>query len=242
MTNDIKKKLAILVPVGHHIEKECDEALRTLEMDGVKIYRRYGFSAIDQARCVMAQIAINDGYEHLFWIDSDISFFPYDVYKVVDKNVDNKYPFITGAYSVKGWPKLTTTFKETSDFIKFGETHGSLVGVKWAATGFMYTHKSVYEKIVLQYNLKQVYIWGVQYLVYPWFFPMIMGDQYVGEDFAFCERANNSGIEIYCDTTIRLSHIGKYGYSFGFLTRHAPENEPKNILYNQYELNKTTIL
>jgi GT2 family glycosyltransferase len=37
---------------------------------------------------------------------------------------------------------------------------------------------------------------------------------YLGEDFAFCERARRSGYRIFADTTIRLRHIGNYGYSW----------------------------
>ena len=48
LSADIKAKTIILVPVGSHIEPACDEALRQLEKDGIKVYRKYGFSAIDQ--------------------------------------------------------------------------------------------------------------------------------------------------------------------------------------------------
>ena len=235
--SEIIQNTAILVPVASYIEPSCEYSLRQLEHDGVKVYRQYGFSAIDQGRCVMAQIAINDGYKHLFWIDSDISFYWRDVYKVINRNRNNEYPFITGAYSVKGWPILTTKFFDEDEKIPFGEDNGGLQHVKWAATGFMYTHRTVYENIKLQYNLKKYKIWGGQYIVYPWFFPMLLDDQYVGEDFSFCERANHSGIKIFCDTTVELAHIGKYSYSYNYLLRKAPEERIKNIDYYPHEEN-----
>lgn len=218
-------KLIILVPVASHIEPACDDALRRLEKDGVTVYRKYGFSAIDQGRCVMAQQAIDNGFEHLFWIDSDMSFYAPDVYKILNYNL----PFVTGAYSVKGWPALTTKFDESFDEVIFGE-NGSLYQALYAATGFMYTHISVYEKIANNFNLKPVSIWGGQYKVHPWFLPMIVDDQYVGEDFAFCKRARDSGIDIYCDTTIRLAHIGRYEYSFDFLSKQV-NPEPSGFIY-----------
>lgn len=227
----IRDKIAVLVPVSLYIEHACENSLRQLENDGIKVYRQHGFSAIDQGRCVMAQIAINNGYEHLFWIDSDISFYWKDVYKVINRNRNNEYPFITGAYTVKGWPILTTKFFENDLKIPFGEDNGGLQHIKWAATGFMYTHKKVYENIKVQYNLKKYKIWGGQYTVYPWFFPMLLGNQYVGEDFAFCERANHSGIKIFCDTTVELAHIGKYSYGYNYLLRNAPEERKRNIDY-----------
>jgi len=227
-----KSKTIILVPVGSHIEPACDESLRKLESDGIKVYRKYGFSAIDQGRCVMAQQAINEDYEHLFWIDSDIAFHPSDVYKIINRNKNAEYPFVTGAYTVKGWPALTTKFSEKFEQVKFGKD-GGLYEAEYAATGFMYTHVSVYEDIKNQFNMKAVNIWGGQYVVHPWFFPAIIGDNYVGEDFAFCNRAKESGVTIFCDTTVRLAHIGKYSYSFDFLTRPAKLNsEPESIIFN----------
>lgn len=225
LSSEIKQKTIILVPVGSYIEPACDAALRELEKNDIKVYRKYGFSAIDQGRCVMAQQAIDQGYEHLFWIDSDISFYAGDVYKVLNYNL----PFVTGAYSVKGWPALTTRFLDDFDEIVFGDK-GKLYEVEYAATGFMYTNISVYQKIANKYNLHPVKIWGGQYRVHPWFFPMITNDEYIGEDFSFCKRARKCNIQIFCDTTIRLSHIGKYEYSFDFLSKPV-NKEPTNFVY-----------
>jgi hypothetical protein len=111
----------------------------------------------------------------------------------------------------------------------FGED-GGLYQAQYAATGFMYTNVHVYEKIASEFNLKPVNIWGGQYKVHPWFLPMIVGEDYVGEDFAFCKRARDSGINIYCDTTVRLAHIGRYEYSFDFLSREV-KSEPSGFVY-----------
>lgn len=234
LSEDVKRKTIVLVPVGSHVEPACDEALRALEKDGVRVYRKYGFSAIDQGRCVMAQQAIDEDYEHLFWIDSDIAFSPSDLYKIINRNINTggEYPFVTGAYTIKGWPRLTTKFHSDFKEVLFGR-HGGLYEVEYAATGFMYTHLKVYEDIKLQYNMNPVKIWGGQYTVHPWFLPMIIGDEYVGEDFSFCYRAKTAGHTIYCDTTVRLAHIGKYSYSFDFLTKPGklPSDEPTSVIY-----------
>jgi hypothetical protein len=51
----------------------------------------------------------------------------------------------------------------------------------------------------------------------PFFLPMVIpsggGHVYLGEDYAFCERVRRCGFKIFADTTIRLQHIGIYGYS-----------------------------
>jgi len=160
ISRETKNKLAILVPVSSHIERECEFSLKELENDGIKVYRQWGFSAIDQGRCAMAQVAIDAGYEHLMWIDSDISFYPWDVYKLIF----HEKSFVVGTYSVKGWPRLTIRFDDELNEIKMGK-NGGLYRTKWAATGFMYTHVNVYQDIVDHYNMNPVKIWGGQYIV-----------------------------------------------------------------------------
>ncbi len=63
----------------------------------------------------------------------------------------------------------------------------------------------------------------------PYFMPMILpvkpqspgSDEnrtdthlYLAEDFAFSHRARSAGFKIFADTTIRLGHLGSYGYSW----------------------------
>lgn len=47
---------------------------------------------------------------------------------------------------------------------------------------------------------------------------MIVGEGeqawYLGEDFAFCERAHRCGFRIVADTSIRLWHVGPYRYGW----------------------------
>lgn len=223
--------VVILVPVAHNIEPSVDEVLRQLENRGYTVRRKYGFSAIDQGRCVMAQQALDDGFEHLFWIDADVCFWQYDIDKVIQSGL----PFVSAPYSVKGWPALTTEFVDKN--IKLGE-NGGLYEVIYAATGFMYTHRSVYQKIIDKFNMQRVKIWGGQYEVYPFFLPLLVDGQYLGEDFSFCHRLRDAGIKLYCDTRIQLSHIGKYSYSFAFLDNDGHPIEPKNINYTQSVTNK----
>jgi hypothetical protein len=218
-------KTVILVPVSSYIEPSVDESLRCLEKMGFTVWRKYGWSAIDQGRCAIAQEALDAGYEYLFWVDADVAFYPYDVCKMISLGL----PFVTAPYSVKGWPSLTTEFYDKN--ISLGEG-GGLYKIKYGATGFMCVHRSVYEKIAQKLNLKKVKIWGGQYEAYPFFFPIIENEEYLGEDFAFCKRARDAGFELFCDTRIRLSHIGKYSYSYEFL-KSGVKDEPSSVKYIQ---------
>ena len=164
--------------------------------------------------------------KHLFWIDADVCFWQYDIDKVIQSGL----PFVSAPYSVKGWPALTTEF--VNDEIVLG-TNGGIYEVTFAATGFMYTHRSVYQKIIDHYKMEKVKIWGGQYEVYPFFLPLLVDGHYLGEDFAFCHRLRNAGIKLYCDTRIQLSHVGKYSYSFAFINNDGHPAEPSTVRYKQ---------
>ena len=51
-------------------------------------------------------------------------------------------------------------------------------------------------------------------VVMPMLVPDGEGRWYLAEDYAFCERARQSGIRIMADTRIRLYHVGSHGYGW----------------------------
>jgi hypothetical protein len=70
--------------------------------------------------------------------------------------------------------------------------------------------------------------------VVPYFLPLLLpdgtGHWYLGEDFAFSERARRAGFAIMADTRIRLNHIGKCSYSW----EDAGSDRPR---YGSYQFN-----
>jgi hypothetical protein len=87
----------------------------------------------------------------------------------------------------------------------------------YAATGFLLTKRSVYETMQTRLELPTCNESFARPIV-PYFLPLIVTRDgkpwYLGEDFAFCERAKKCDFAIMADTTIRLRHIGRYGYSW----------------------------
>jgi len=71
--------------------------------------------------------------------------------------------------------------------------------------------------------------------IVPYFLPLIVPDRngqwYLGEDYAFCERARQCGYKVFADTTIRVHHIGNYRYSW-----EDAGSEVKRFATYNYEL------
>jgi hypothetical protein len=222
----------ILVPVAHHIEPACDEALRELERRGYVVWRKWGFSAIDQGRCLLAQQALDAGFRELFWIDADIAFWADDVDKVRSLGLS----IVAGAYPVKGWPTMTMEPLDKGLPIHFGPG-APLVSLRYAATGFLYTHRRVYHMMRLMLELPTARVWG-QHSVTPWFLPLLYEGDYLGEDFAFCHRAREVGYTIHLDPSIRLAHIGRHPYSWRFVAGGKPATEPTTLTYQPPEVTR----
>lgn len=190
-------KCIILVPYIHFIEPECDAGLRILEQQGYHVWRAGGFSAIDQGRNVMAQTALDKGYQELMWIDSDVGFQTSDLNRLRKSNL----PIAAGVYGLKDG-----SGRPAAEF--YGPvTSYNLTEAKAVGAGFLYTKREVYEKIQTLPGMGKVNGRFTSY--HPYFLPMIKDGFYNGEDFAFCERAKQAGYKIMVDPAIKLKHYGR---------------------------------
>lgn len=205
----------ILVPALERIEPECERSLVELAKRGYVVRRMSGHSAIDVARSIMASEALADGFDELMWIDSDVAFSPDDFERLRAHDV----PIVCGIYPKKGQRELACHAAPGTKEIVFGEG-GGIIPLRFAATGFLHTRREVYERMVERLSLPRCNVrFGSGF--YPYFLPMVLSEPsaergtdhwYLGEDYAFCERARQSGFDILADTTIRLSHIGRYAF------------------------------
>lgn len=98
--------------------------------------------------------------------------------------------------------------------------------IKYAATGFFAMHRKALQRIWDEYP------WGHDIPVQsgprfmaPFFLEMVHDDQYLSEDFAFCQRAAELDIKTWVDPQIRLSHIGERAYSITDLEANAFRRE-----------------
>lgn len=210
--NDSPANCVVLVLYTQRVESACETGLQELERRGYPVRRVAGYVNIDIAWSQTASDALRDGFEELMWIDADVGFHAEDV----DRLREHGLPFVCGVYVKKGVRALSCHVIPGTKEIVFGE-QGGLVELKYAATGFLLTHRKVYEEIQEKLALPTC---NEQFgrAMTPYFMPLIGEDRgepwYLAEDFAFCERARQCGYQIWADTTIRLWHYGAYAYSW----------------------------
>src|ERR1700688_4169361 len=90
-----RSEAVVLVPHLSGIEMECEQALRHVEAEKVRVVRRAGCSAIDGARNEMISDALHDGAKSILFIDSDIGFEPKDALRLLDR----PEPVISAVYA-----------------------------------------------------------------------------------------------------------------------------------------------
>lgn len=216
----------VLVPSLTPATAKCEDGIKELIKRGYIVRRMRGFSAIDQGRNQVASDALNDGFQELMWIDSDIGFEADAVERLRQHNL----PIVGGLYPQPGSRSLACELLAETEEVVFGE-EGGLLEVKYVAAGFLHVRREVFETIRDRLKLPHCNTRFSERGIWPFFLPDTVEDpmtieedgnvepmsvryRYLTDDFAFCWRVREAGFKIYVDTSIRLWRSGPYGYGW----------------------------
>lgn len=212
--------LLVIVPNHGRIEPQCEVALVEIERVGATVWRAAGYTNLDIARSQLATDALALGFKEIMWIDADIAFDLKDVVNL--RKLD--LPWCCALYVKKGERAIACSFIDGTQEVTFGK-NGTLLEVRHAGTGFMYTRSDVYDRIRKELNLP---VCNLQFgkPIVPFFQSLVInepsGPWLLAEDYAFCERGRMCGLKLIADTRIRLWHIGSYAYSWEDAGKVAP--------------------
>ena len=216
--------LVVIVPTYGGLDPDCDRGLRALEASRIPVWRVGGYASIDQARSQLATDALEQGFDEIMWIDADIVFDPLDVERLRAHDV----PLVAGVYAKKGTRALALHVEPGTTAMTLGEG-GGLTAVRYAGTGFMLTRRALYDAMA-----KTLPVCNQRFgkISVPFFLPMIIEDEtagpwYLGEDYAFCERARRLGVPVLVDTRPRLYHAGRHAFGW----EEAGADQPRYATY-----------
>ena len=204
----------VLTPHLNGVEPECEKALQQLEQAGARVVRRGGCSAIDVARNEILSDALHDGAESIQFIDSDLGFEAADALRLLAR----PEPVVSAVYAKKGRREMASVFVDGTKEVLFGPEAAGLYPLKYAATGFLRLRAGVLRRMIAELGLPLCNThWGRG--VWPFFLPLVVAQgpgqwHYLGEDWAFSHRLARMGVVPLADTTIRLWHWGRYGFSW----------------------------
>jgi hypothetical protein len=171
------------------------------------------------ARNTLAAMFLNDPEAtDLFFIDSDVGFDPVGVVKILERPEE----VVAGIYPLKrdlvGYPVEV----QMQDRIPIGRDIGGigLISANFLPAGFMRIKRQVFEKLKaaypqLEYAGSVVEVLGANVKEAWDFFHMGIDPErqrWTTEDYAFCQRCRDIGIQLWVYPDINFQHIGSKAY------------------------------
>lgn len=186
-------KIAIGMACNREIKPKTVESLLGLisyfytDFDFYFVIAEEGYTISENRTYCVAQARQNN-CDYLFFVDDDMTF-PPDTLK---RLIGHKKDIIGTVYHSRKLPLTPTVECLTGETIQ-----KELFRVKAVATGVMLINLDIFNKIDKPYFDTETHENGFTLM---------------GEDSWFCRQAERKGIDIWCDPTIKIKHIGNYLY------------------------------
>jgi len=172
-----------------------------------------GCSVVSRARNMIVHEFMQSDCDHLLFIDSDMTFDPDDVLRLMAWNQEKH--IVAGAYESRKAGKIYILTLDGDQENVLMDAMG-LVKAKRVATGFMMIQRQVFEKLAELHPEWKHHDNLSEAMLYSYFDFKVTPEGYIGEDFLFCERAIEAGFGIWIDPTIKLGHMGIHEFKSDF--------------------------
>ena len=197
-----------------------------------------GDALIGRARSIIAsQFLKLRMAPYMVFVDSDIVFTPDDLKRLYG-HLKAGYEYIGGLYTVK-------TAAHSAHYGLGGQTviDGKITEVKYLSAGFTGLSRSLLERMVKELELPLLHKdeWCE---CYPFFESQRYLDEekgaiYISEDWDFTVKARKVGVKAYCDTGIRVAHIGTTAWTVEQLILKEREKRQASAPEGEAEKEKT---
>lgn len=159
-------------------------------------------SLIYDARNNLAKQAVSEGFDRILWLDSDMDFAP-DLLKRLSADLDEGKELVSGLYFKRRAPIQPVIYKEVGYYhskeldevtpiaVPYGDyPKDELFKVAGCGFGGVLMTVDLIQRVGEKFGLP---------------FSPIMG---FGEDLSFCSRASQLGAELWCDSRVKMGHVG----------------------------------
>ena len=210
-------KTLICIPCMDMIHTGFFRALLNLQSVGEVQFAITQSSLIYDARNILAVQAITGGYDRTLWLDSDMSF-DSDMMVKLSKDMDEGRELVSGLYMTRKKPIHPTIYDGVGVFNINGVPQNTAVAytdyprdsifeIEGCGFGGVMVSVPLLKKVREKFGLP---------------FSPVAG---FGEDLSFCMRVKNLGEKMYCDSSVKLGHIGNYIYTENDLVRDENVSE-----------------
>ena len=201
-------KTMIAIPCGDHTPVGFTQSLLYLEKGENVTVQFKANSLVYDSRNILSLMAIEDGFDRVMWIDSDMMF-NRSAMKILQQDMtDYQCDMVTGLYFKRVGMSLPVIYEELDvpDTDESGQTvrhiheyvnypQNTMFPVRGCGFGFVLTSTKL---------LKEVWDkFGPAFAPFTW----------AGEDISFCHRVNQLGHTIWCDSKVTCGHIGTWVFT-----------------------------
>jgi hypothetical protein len=163
---------------------------------------------------------------HLLCVDSDLGWVPQFVLKMLLADKE----FIAGVYPGRDGKSFTfrTFNKDDSSIVE----ENGLLKMQYIPAGFMLMTRSVVEKLMKKFpelyfepkheSMKKENGW-------LFFNTELWDGEFWGEDYVFCRKAREAGVDIWVDPLIQFDHAGVKGKLLDVLTDKPEQKQQEQI-------------
>jgi hypothetical protein len=155
----------------------------------------YQGAYIHDNRNKLIEAAQKEGSSHLMFIDYDQVFPPSGIMTLLGRDKD----IVGGCYNKRTFPLQTTVMASMDGrevrLLNPNEIPREMFRCNVVPAGFMLIRLEALKKMEP-----------------PYFWFDFIDERIVGEDVYFCRKATRAGLEVWCDPTIRIGHVGEYTY------------------------------
>lgn len=200
------KKILIAIPTMATVPIEFMLSmlgLQTVEQTEVSVVAN---SLVYTARNQLALKAIEEKFDYILWLDSDMVFPSDTLKKLYEKAEKNNLDFISGLYFSRTQPQKPVVYKSIdweqdpkTALIKhsaepwYDYPKDQIFGIGGSGFGCVLVKTSLIKLIAERFQVSP-------------FEPM----PFLGEDLAFCWRVSKLGKRMYCDSRVKLGHVGSF--------------------------------
>ena len=154
-------------------------------------------SLVYQARHTLAMKAMNERFDRVLWLDSDMNFGP-DLLERLSADMDTGLEFVSGLYFTRKKPVIPCVYEVCHPVTDAnGETKPGLECCREIPEGLFEIEGCGFGAVMMTTDLIR--------RAGP--IPFYPTDGF-GEDLTFCRHARDAGAKLYCDGRIALDHIG----------------------------------
>jgi hypothetical protein len=181
----------------------------------IQISNVSGCSVVSRVRNIIANEFLESQAEHLLMIDSDMTFYADDVFRMLAWNQTK--PIVAGVGVARKKEKVYFSSLDQDEDNNIIMDRMGLVKVKRVGTGFIMIQRNVFETMRDAHPEWKYMDQNTGKMLQSFFDFKSTPDGYVGEDYVFCDRAHEHGFTAWVDPTIKLGHMGvmEYEGSFG---------------------------